>query len=89
MMGSGSRRMSPDEIPPIFYFIMFFMVLICILALVINFIRHPKNKNEPGVVDVYSKMVQARVKGRTGYISNYLDKQKKKENEKQASNTIF
>ncbi len=76
MMDSGRRGLGPDEIPPVFYFILFFMVAFCVAALLVNYIHRPKNNDGSDVVGVYEQMVRSRVKGRTPYIANYLDKKK-------------
>ena len=81
MMGSR-RGMQPDQIPPIFYILMFLPVLICALALLINFFHRSQDQKDRGVVDAYEKIVQSRVKGRTRYISDYLDKKNKEDEEK-------
>ena len=82
MMGSGRRGMQPDQIPPIFYILIFLPVLICALALLINFFHRSKDQKDRGVVDAYEKIVQSRVKSRSRYVADYLDKKNKEAEEK-------
>ena len=74
MMGSGQRGLQPDEIPPIFYIILFLPILICVLALLINYFRHSDNDKNAGVVTAYKKIVttRARNRGRGGRLYSPL-----------------
>jgi len=76
IMGSGRRGLQPDEIPPIFYFIMFFVVAFCAIALLLNFIHRKDSRTQTGVVDIYENMVRSRVQNRTPYIAKYLEKKR-------------
>ena len=62
MMGSGRRGLMPDEIPPIAYLILALVILICLAAVLINYLQ--KDREGPGVMDAYQKIITSRSRSR-------------------------